>query len=54
MKDIEKMAIKIRIMAIASPNRDVLSCEFGNWFVPKIEEYLKKELSGEDKNEKQI
>ena len=40
MKNAKKLAETIRIIAISSPNRDVMSCEFGNWFVPKIEEYL--------------
>jgi len=37
------LAIAIRILAINAPNRDVMSCEFGNWFAPGVEELLDKQ-----------
>jgi len=39
--DCKKISEQIRRIAINAPNRDVMSCEFGNWFVPQIEKYLK-------------
>jgi len=39
--DVKELARQIRLTAIQSPNLDVMSCEFGNWFAPKVEKILK-------------
>ena len=36
------MANRIRIIALGCKNRDVLSCEFGNEFAPRVEAYLRE------------
>ena len=36
------IANRIRILTIGCKNRDVLSCEFGNEFAPKVEAYLRE------------
>jgi len=43
--DYKEISEEIRRIAINAPNRDVMSCEFGNWFAPAIEKYLKTILS---------
>ena len=38
------MANRIRIMAFQCKSKDVMSCEFGNEFGRKVEEFLEYEL----------
>lgn len=45
-EDIRVIANQIRILAIGCKSSDAMSCEFGNEFTPKVEEYL-RELSYE-------
>jgi hypothetical protein len=40
----KELATKIRLFTIYSPNKDVMSIEFGNWFADKVEEFLSAEL----------
>ena len=41
------MANRIRILAFSCKSREVFSCEFGNEFAPKVEDYL-RECFGEE------
>jgi hypothetical protein len=40
--DYTLIANRIRILALHCKNRDTLSCEFGNEFAPKVEDYLRE------------
>ena len=40
--DFTLIANRIRILAIDCKSTDTLSCEFGNEFAPKVEEYLRE------------
>lgn len=43
MKDKYKLAAnRIRIMTFGCESKDVMSCEFGNEFAPRVEEYLRE------------
>lgn len=39
----KELSNKIRLFTIGSPNQDVMSCEFGNWFAEKVERLLDEE-----------
>lgn len=47
--DLQELARKIRILAIQAPNTNVMSCEFGNWFVDKLETLLESEISKQER-----
>lgn len=40
----KELATKIRLIAIHAPNKDVISCDFGNWFAEKVEKLLDEEV----------
>ena len=42
--DVKYHADRIRILAIGCKNHDVMSCEFGNEFGDKVEEYIREEI----------
>ena len=41
------IANRIRLMTFGCKNKDVLSCDFGNEFAPRVREYLAEQF-GED------
>ena len=40
--DYTLIANKIRILALGCKSKDSFSCEFGNEFAPKVEDYLRE------------
>ena len=40
--DFVEMSRRIRMFALHCKNKDAFSCEFGNEFAPKVEEYLRE------------
>ena len=40
--DFVEMSRRIRMFALLCKNKDAFSCEFGNEFAPKVEEYLRE------------
>jgi hypothetical protein len=49
--DFTLIANRIRILALGCKNNDALSCEFGNEFAPKVEDYLRECFAVNDKHE---
>lgn len=45
---VQELARQIRLIAIQAPNSDTLSCEFDNWFAPKVEELINKFLNNKE------
>ena len=53
MKDKYTLAANIiRIMTLGCKSKDVMSCEFGNEFAPRVEEYLREVFVLKDQEQK--